>query len=356
MILSDSKISLEVATKLILASPKSAFFLQGAPGVGKTFATRAALEAAGYSVIIVDVQNISPDDSASIPIVKDGTLTFAGHEKWVPRPKMAIILDEFPKAAPNVCNTFLPLIFGRPRRFLEHEYPEDTIVVLTGNSAEFRTGDVMKPHIRNRIVELNIADPTPQSMLKVALDLGWDSRVINWAQNTPAALVSYDAEMVTKPDTENVDRYFGYDPRFPQRPFVSLRALESVSILLNDFTEAGIDPFEARAAFAGTMGERATQSFLADLRKTGEFVPFSTILANPMTAKIPSSLYDQRMVALQCAAKTDTKNWETVLNYTNRLHAEVQQVFSLNVMIKTELVSKLARYPRWNQMIQKATT
>jgi hypothetical protein len=25
-------------------------------------------------------------------------------------------------------------------------------------------------------------------------------------------------------------------------------------------------------------------------------------------------------------------------------------------MIKQELVSKLARYPRWNQMIQKATT
>jgi hypothetical protein len=193
-------------------------------------------------------------------------------------------------------------------------------------------------------------------MLKVALDLGWDSRVITWAQNTPAALISYDAEMVTKPDTENVDRYFGYDPRFPQRPFVSLRSLESVSILLNDFTEAGIDPFEARAAFAGTMGERATQSFLADLRKTGEFVPFSTILANPLTAKIPSSIYDQRMVALQCAAKTDTKNWDTVLNYVDRLHAEVQQVFAMNVMIKTELISKLARYPRWNQMIMKSTT
>lgn len=356
MILSDQTVSIENAVKMILASPRTCFFLSGPPGCGKTNFSKSALEQAGYHVTLVDSQNLAPEDAASLPVVRDGVLTFACHEKWIPRPKMAIILDEFPKASDEVMNTFLPLIFGRPRRFLENEYGDDVIVVLTGNASEFRAGDSMKPHHRNRIVQLNIADPTPSAALKVALTLGWDSRVIQWATNTPAALISWDAELVTKPDTENVDRYFGYDPRFPNRPFVSMRALETISILVQSFSDAGMDLFECRAAFAGAMGTRATQSFLADLRKTGEFIPFSTILHDPMTAKIPDALYDQRMVALSCASNCTESNWNTVLDYIDRMHSEIRDVFCLNVILKDTLNSRLARHKRWNNMVEKVTS
>jgi hypothetical protein len=351
MNISDPKVSIEQAAKMILASPKTPFFLQGSPGVGKTFATATALREAGYSVEIVSCQNVAPEDAAALPVVRDGTLTFACHKKWIPRPKMAIILDEFSKASDEVMNTFLPLIFGRPRQFLENDYGDDMIVVLTGNSGEFRAGDSLKPHHRNRIVQLNIADPTPASALAVALTLGWDSRVIQWATNNPAALVSWDEEMVTKPDSENVDRYFGYDPRFPNRPFVSMRSLETVSLMLTSFEAAGMDLFECRSAYAGAMGSRATQSFLTDLRKTGEFIPFASIVADPLKAKIPNALYDQRMVALSCASNCNEKNWNLVLDYIDRMHSEIRDVFCLNVNLKKPLMERLVRHKRWNSMV-----
>lgn len=351
----NSKVSIDTAAQLIMASPRTAFFLEGPPGCGKTNATASILREAGYDTIIVDCQCIAPEDAAALPVVDNGFVQFVSHEKWAPRKKMAIILDEFPKASADVMNTFLPLVFGRPRRYQENSYDETTIVVLTGNSAEFRAGDNMKPHVRNRIVQLNIADPTATQARKTAMNLGWDSRVIDWIQDVPAALVSFDEEAVKQPDTENVDRYFGYDPRFPTRPYVSMRAIETASNLLVDFTNANIEPYDCVTAFNGAIGTRATASMMQHLRKFGVFVPMSSILANPEEAMVPAQIYDQRIVAINCASSTTPDNWETVLRYVNRLHKEVQLVYGMNAIQKSKLHS-LARFPKWNAMVNSVTS
>lgn len=354
MIINDTKVSIEDAAKLIAVSPRTAYFLEGPPGCGKTNATASELRDVGKSVIIVDCQCVAPEDAAAIPVVDNQAIQFLSHEKWKPRKNMVIILDEFPKASADVMNAFLPLIFGRPRRYQENVYPDDTIVILTGNSAEFRAGDNMKPHVRNRIVQLNIMDPSPESARLVALNLGWDSRVIKWIDETPAALISYDESAIKQPDTENVDRYFGYDPRFPTRPYVSMRSLETLSTLLADFTEHGVESKLFVPAFAGAVGARATASFMVSLRKTGEFVPMHTILNNPDTAAIPRELYDQRMVAVNCAASTTPDNWETVLQYVRRLRSEIQIVYGVSVIQKTKLRA-LCRFPKWNALVTETT-
>ena len=345
-------VSIKTAIAIAAACPGLAYSFVGAPGCGKTFATKAEfesapktfatkaefefapktfatkaeLEARGYHVMLFSCQNIPIEDLAQLPIVdtKTGTATFAANAKWKPMPSgNVIILDELMKAPEDVFNAFNSLLYGKPRTFMGYEYPEDTIVIVTGNSAVFGAGDNLRPHHTNRMVNLTISDPTTDEALIVMTRLGFDARIIEWVQAVPRALVSYDPAMQSaKVRADRLQTYFGYSESAPNAPFCSMRSLDQASVLLkasDRLPAGGLHP-----ALIGTIGVNAALSLVSFADGIAEFVTPAEIEKTPDTARVPKSPFDQRLAATTAAAIINTKNYAAVLRYVDRLHVDIR--------------------------------
>lgn len=342
------KVSIKNAVRLALATPSVAHYFVGSPGGGKTYAPYSIAKKAGYDTMIVSCQNIPAQDLAQLPVVQaDGTVEFATPAMWKPRPKMCIILDELFKAPEDVVNAFLPLVYGSPRTFMGHTYDSDLIVIVTGNSAEFRVGDKEKPHMGNRMCRLEIADPTQDEALQTLLDMNVDSRVIAWVKAVPQAIVSFDAEAVKKPATE-LTHYFGWDPRYPMQKFTSMRALEMVSKQMQTAPSDLLQP-----AIAGIFGDKAAESLAFFLRELSVYVPLIDMVERPKTATIPKSIFDKRLTALTAAAGLTKTNWEPLLEYVARLPEEIQHIFRINACRKEVSTELIATTPKWAAEIMK---
>lgn len=214
-------------------------------------------------------------------------------------------------------------------------------MVVTSNSAEFRVGDKLQPHVLNRMVKLEIADLTPE-VEALMLDLGFDSRIIRWCQQVPSALISYNADTASKPESEN-DFYFGYNPRQPREPFCSLRSLHTASQLL----QAGIIDSDT---LSGAIGKKAAHSLSLYCREIRYFVQPASILDG--SAKVPNNLSDARMACITAVAIMDSGNWEIVLNYIEKMPAEIQSLVCRAAARKSTL-KDLCLSRRYNAWVTK---
>jgi len=335
-----SKLSIEQSAQAILACPAVTFSLEGPPGVGKTHGISAHLREAGYTVHIMPCQNIPAEDTAALPVVKkNGTVDFATPEMWHPAPKTAFILDELWKAPDDILNAFLPMVHGFPRTYMHHEYPEDTIVVVTGNAAEFRVGDKFKPHMGNRVVSIEVDDPTLAEATQVMLDRGVDARIIEWVRVNPQALKSFDPQAQTRPETELMN-YYGYDQRHPKRKFCSMRSLELASNVIKSVPE-GV----RQSCLQGAIGQKAASNLEHFLRESAEFIPLADMVDG--TAKVPKQLFDRRLAAITAASGLDESNWKQLLKYAERLGSELKQVFLLNASRKKVSADLLVKSQTW---------
>lgn len=343
-----TKISIQDAVQLSMATPLVTYHYEGSPGVGKTYAPYEILTRAGYDVEIVNAQNMLIEDMSRLPTINDDkTVSFLCADTWRPRPKRAFIIDELFKAPEDVVNAFLPLAYGSPRTLMGNTYDDDTIVIITSNSAEFRVGDKFRPHMGNRICTLQIADPSVGEATTVMLNRGIDARIIRWVENCPQALVSYDPAAKTKADTE-LSNYFGYDERHPRQKFVSMRALENVSHIIKTVPSDFL-----RIAVAGLIGDKAATSLTHFLLELGEFVPLEHMVKDPENCRVPDKIFDQRIAALTAASGLDKTNWKALLQYANRLNPELKHVFLCSAARKTVSAELISSSKTWaNEMMK----
>ena len=331
---------LNAAIEKIAKAPTVTFALVGAPGCGKTTGVISELRKLGREVIRMDCVNVCPEDLARLPVLaKDKkTMHFAIPSMFLPRGNVAIVLDELFKAPDDVLNALLPLIHGK--QMFGEQWPNDTIVVITANSADFRVGDKLQPHALNRVVKIDISDPTPSEAEELMLDLGFDARIIKWTQQVPTSLVSYCATTAAKPESEN-DFYFGYSPRSPREPFCSLRSLHTASQLM----QAGIIDSDT---LAGAIGKKAAHSLSLYCREIRYFVHPAHILDG--SAKVPDNLFDARMACITAVAIMTPDNWETVLTYLEKMPAEIQSL-ACRAAARKSTLKDLCLNRRWNRWV-----
>jgi hypothetical protein len=333
----SNAISIKEAVAMVMACPELTYCFEGSPGVGKTYAPVAIMGQAGYHVRLKNCQNMLMEDTGAWPIVDPvtKTTTLAPLAEWAPRPgKEVWILDELPKAREEVFNAFNPMLYGKPRSFMGFEYPEDTGVIITCNSAVFNAGDNIRPHHINRMVRINIADPARDEALATMTMLGFDARIIEWVQATPRALTSYDPAMQsTKAKSDALQTYFGFLEASPMSSFCSMRSLEAASKLFKKSHLVSPDTF--RANLVGTVGVNAALSMLMFAGGIAEFVSPDDIISHPLEAKVPKSPFDQRMAGTTAAAIINKSNYTAVLQYVDRLHKDVaDNIFAARLVHK----------------------
>lgn len=342
------QITLDRALAAITAVPSIAYSLSGSPGVGKTFKTASRLRAAGYKVDVIACQNMIAEDMAMLPRVnKNGTVSFLPNEMWAPvvGEKRAFILDELFKAHEDVVNSFLGLLFGKPHTMQGFTYPEDTVVVTTSNPTVFGAGDTLRPHHINRMVNFEISDPSTAEAKKDMIDLGFDARVIAWAEQEPAALCSYSQEQQKKPESE-LSHYFGYLERHPKQSFCSMRSMEIASRLM----ASTILPTETlRTALEGCIGANAAYSLSTYVAGNAVLVSVHDMIETPDTALVPDLLFDQRIAALTAAASLTRTNWKPLFQYAKRLHPDVYRSVFLGAVQSRESHNVMNVIPAYNR-------
>lgn len=306
--------NLQSAISAILATPDVTFLCTSAPGVGKTQGISAAL-AKTHHVILADCQNMQHEDMATLPVVKDGEVSFTSNKFWKPHASKptAYILDELGKAIEPVRNALLPLLHGAPRRVMGYSLRPDDIVVVLSNDGSLRLGDEFKAHQYNRVVQLHIDSPTVPEALSTMTMLGFDARISSWVEKTPSALVSFDASVQKKADGENVG-YFGLISSKPSQPFCSMRSLETASKLMKTQSASA----HLAEQLAGVIGKAAAISLSHHLKDIGEFVDPRSMEQAPDECSIPKSVFDQRLAMLGLASHIGETNYKPLLKYLAR--------------------------------------
>ena len=346
--MSTTKLSIKEVVQLAIACPQTAIVLEGPPGSGKTYGPVYGLGRAAYNVLRIDAQNTQPDFLAALPIIDQATKTvsFVGHDVWKPRPRMAIIVDELFKAQKHVVDAFLPLIFGN--EFMGHKYADDTIRIITCNNADFNLGDRELPHMGNRTTRILVADPSLEEAIEVMVERSYDSRILRWAEQDPAALISWDAELAKDLKESEAGNYYGYEPSFPRRKFVSMRSLE----LASHYLKAGVTGNPLRAALEGVLGFKAARALERSMAQTGTVVTIAQVRANPNDVALPSNPYDQREMIVSMALGCVEKDKAWIPKFLQRVNGEYRRLFFRYAVHKPWAVSGAEEdVVDWNAML-----
>lgn len=319
------KLSLKQAANLILACGSgNTFILVGEPGIGKTaLASTLEKHLPDHLPAYLDCPNMDLGDIA-MPVVDHDTKTtryypnarFRMHEG---KPVL-MLLDEFSKAMEPVKNMLHPLIWER--RLGDVKSHPDSIYILTGNLTSDGVGDSLKGHTLSRLTRIEVQKPDADQWLEWAVDNGINPVVMAWVKQFPHCLASYT-------DGNEDDNPYIYNPKKFQLSYVTPRSLELASRIVNKRDQ--FDSTTLQAALTGTIGEAAARDMEAFIAYQDELPTKEAIINSPTSAAVPDSAGACAVVTFGLINTVDGDNITPIMQYIERLGAEWQAVFCINL-------------------------
>jgi hypothetical protein len=317
-------ITLAQASTLIRTNPETRFLLQGEPGIGKSSMLESIANELGYDHAYIDVPNMDLGDIA-MPVIDHDTKTtryypnarFKLHE----RKPLVIMLDEYTKGADPVKNMLHPMLEKANPRLGDIPLDTNTIVFLTGNMSTDGVGDSLKAHSANRLVPLTIAKPDAEAWLNWAIPKGIEPEVCAWVNRFPHVLASYlDG---------HGDNPYIFNPKKPQKAFVSPRSLETASNIVR--TRKFNDPDAVIAALTGAIGESGARDMQAYIEFADQLPTWDSTIQDPKHTKIPTSPGACAIVVFGAISRVNKDTIAPFMQYLERFDAEWQAVFAINI-------------------------
>jgi hypothetical protein len=319
-------VTLKQAANLIRTNPTTRFMLRGEPGIGKSSLLESIAKGLGYDYAYIDVPNLDLGDIA-MPVIDHETKT----TRYYPNARfgihtgkpMVIMLDEFSKGADPVKNMLHPMLEKANPRLGDIPLDKNqTVVFLTGNLSTDGVGDTMKAHSLNRIVPLTISKPTSEEWIEWGMNNDIEPEVLAWVNRFPHAMASYT-------DAGQGDNPYIFNPKRAQVAFVSPRSLATASNIVR--TRKQNDSDSVIAALAGAIGESAARDMQAYIEFSDQLPSWENIIAGPATAKVPTSPGACAIVVFGAIARIETTSIGPFMQYLERLDAEWQAVFAINI-------------------------
>lgn len=320
-------VSLAEAAALIGACPDVRFFLEGEPGIGKSsiMGTLRQTLGEGYAYAYFDCAQKDLGDIAMPAVNHVDKITEyypnAVLQLQTGKP-VVIMLDEFTKAPAPVQNMLHPLLEEHNPRLGDLGLPEGSIVILTGNKASDGVGDLLKAHTMNRIVRINVRKPHAEEWLQWAVANDIDPVVMAWVDRFPHAMASYlDGEQDSNP--------YIFNPRKMQGAFVSPRSLSRVSRVLKRREHLSANAL--LAAMIGTIGEAGARDLHAFVEYQDQLPSWDEVIKNPRSARLPDSPGACAVMVFGGVARIDRESINPFMEYIERMEAEWQAAFAINV-------------------------
>ena len=316
--------SLAEAEDAILAfGNQNAIHLVGEPGVGKTAMFERLVAKTGFKGIYIDTPNTELGD-IGIPMPNHETKTTAlyPNENWGFHLQQAcmIFIDEFTKpSSMAVQNMLHPLL--NERRIGGFSLHPDSIVVTAGNNSTDGVGDMLKAHSLNRITILPVRKPTAEEWIHWGAGSGIAAEALAWVKAFPHALASY------KHAGQEENPYI-FNPKIPQRSFVSPRSLHRASNIL--LKRHLITRNALIAGLTGSIGEAGARDMLAYVEVADSLPTWQEVIDDPKGCKLPSSPAALNIMAYGAMQRIDRANIGKWFEYLKRTPKELQSVFCLS--------------------------
>ena len=321
---------------------KHAFYLSGAPGVGKSQGVqeikRRVEEATGKTVNITDLRLLlcAPTDLRGIP--------FANEDKtkavWL-RPEMFdmdpsedvinfLFLDELSAAAPSVQAAAYQITLER--RIGEHQLPDNCFGLAAGNRLTDKSVATRMPKaLANRLTHFDII-PDLEDWKQWAYKKGVDSRIVGFLNFKPSLLNKFD------PSTD--------DNAFP-----TPRAWETV----NDFIDiyGGIE--EAFECIAGTIGLGAAGEFKRYCQVFMNIPNVDDVFAgNPIKMPTQPDILYALSAAISGRSKGITKKqMENVLKFTMEMPQEFAVLTVKDMLLVDGVKNVMITCKAWSEWSKK---
>lgn len=300
------------------------------PGNGKTtFATTRVAELAG----------IAPEDVALIDCASmelgDGGLPWVNHENktsgFYPSERFGlhhgrpvlIVLDELSKSSQPTQNMLQPLIETHKRRFYNIPLPDGSIVCMTGNLSTDGVGDSQLAHTKNRRSRLYVRRATAAEWIQdYAIPKGLNAGLITFVHETPRIMASYR-------DPDQDENPYIFHPTKMQEAYASPRSLSQASHIIEQ--RGDLSHNAVMADLAGTIGLAAAHDLEAFIRYQDSLPPRDSIINDPKNARLPDAGAACYVLVFNLVVLVDATNINPIITYVNRLPAEFQSVFFLQV-------------------------
>lgn len=250
-----------------------------------------------------------------------------------------VMLDELGKSNKAVLNASLRIMLER--KLGVYSLPEGSIVFATTNLAVEGLGDLLPPHVRNRVSVVRVRKPKAEEWVNWAMENDVAPEVLTTVEQFPQMLASF--EEYSKPE----DNEYINDPRVNRPAFVTPRSLEKASDLIKAMR--GTSRAVLNHALTGTIGKRATYDMTAMI-DLGEKLPtWDQIVKNPAKASIPTQAPAKIMLIYQAVQNIDRATIEPWMTYVQRLPKEMQALFCSTIIrtSKAATVASNRKYLEW---------
>ena len=319
-----TEVSLAEAEDAILAfGNENAIHLVGEPGVGKTAMFERIVAKTGFRGVYIDTPNTELGD-IGIPMPNHDTKTTAlyPNEHWgfhLGDP-CVIFIDEFTKpSSMAVQNMLHPLL--NERRISGSKLHHDSIVITAGNNTTDGVGDLLKSHSINRITILPVRKPTANEWIEWGALNGIAAEALAWVKAYPHALASYR-------DGGQAENPYIFNPKTPQKSFVSPRSLHRASNIL--LKRHMVTRNALIAGLTGSIGEAGARDMLAYVEVADSLPTWAEVIDDPKGCKLPTSPAALNIMAYGAMQRIDRSNIGKWFEYLKRTPKELQSVFCLS--------------------------
>jgi len=232
-----------------------------------------------------------------------------------------IMLDEIGKAPRSVQNSLTRLM--QEREIGSYKLHPDSIVFATTNLGAEGVGDVLPPHVRNRITVINMRKPTHLEWIEWGINNGIDPIMLGWVRDNPQVFADFTE--VKNPD----DNEYIYHPKSQRAAFVTPRSLEKASHWLK--LRDSLDDQTVVAALKGQIGDRAAMDMMAFVKLADQLPRLDQIKTDPMNAPVPTSAAAVVMVVYRSLSAMSPDLANPWMDYMMRLDNEAQGMFANGV-------------------------
>jgi energy-coupling factor transporter ATP-binding protein EcfA2 len=338
----------QIANIIKVCGHKRTVLVQGHMGTGKSSLLRTlARELPKHTAFYFDCTTKDLGD-IMLPKLKDADgqdyVRFATNEELgvhLRNQPIILMLDEFGKSNPSVKNALLLLMLER--KIGSYELHPESIVFATTNLGSEGVGDLLLPHMRNRMTIITARKPGHMEWIEWGINNGIDHSLLGWVKDNPQLFRSF--EDVQRPD----DNPYIYHPRAQQAAFVTPRSLEAASDWLKQ--REFMDPQSVTAALIGTIGDRAAMDLMAFVSLADDLPTLESIKKDPENARLPASAAAVCMIVYRTLASIEADWIDSWMTYMFRLDKEAQALFANGVRApryhKQGLVMTNRKFTEW---------
>lgn len=324
-------------------------FLHGSPGIGKSDMVRAVTNELGYELVDLRVSQLDPVDIRGLPTVdREQNRTLWTIPSYWPRKgvQTAIFFDELNSGSTSVMAACYQIILDRALG--EHQLPEDTILIAAGNNMnDGGIVNVMPTPLKNRFVHIDVS-VDDEEWAQWAVTHGVRSEVISLIRFKPSLLNEFGRVNLGSQNEEDKkeDKKRGKPVSHKDlKAFATPRTWKFVS----DLMDANPDKSVAFALYAGTVGEGCAHELMSHIEVHSKLPDFNKIIKDPDRAPLPGDDEPAVMFSLatSLAAKSTTKNFDAILQYSKRMPPEFAIMLAKDAIMRDRQVATVAGFKEW---------